>query len=69
MTGEFEREWIAGSFEESLEQCKQKRLGVSLQDSIGLETPNPNNPINFWPYTPQHEYDKTPSPSESSQGN
>ena len=43
-----------------LQQCKQKRLGVGLKDTIGLKTPNPNKPINFWPYTPQHSDDKAP---------
>ena len=43
-----------------LQQSKQHRLGVSLKDGIGLKTLNPNKPINFWPYTPQHSEDKAP---------
>lgn len=43
-----------------LQQCKQNHLGVRLKDATGLKTPNPNKPINFWPYIPQHDYDKAP---------
>lgn len=41
--------------------CKQKKLGVSLQESKGLRTHDPNNPINFWLYEPQHPADKAPT--------
>jgi hypothetical protein len=41
--------------------CKQRKLGVSLKTKRSLDTPNPNNPINFWPYIPQHDEDKAPT--------
>lgn len=41
--------------------CKKHRLGVSLKTNRRLCTPNPNNPINFWIYEPQGEYDKAPT--------
>lgn len=41
--------------------CKSRKLGVSLQTNCRLQTINPNNPINFWTYTPQHEMDKAPT--------
>lgn len=41
--------------------CKTRRLGVSLKSKRCLHTPNPNNPINFWHYIPQHEMDKAPT--------
>lgn len=40
--------------------CKRYRLGVSLREKKYLRTPDPTNPINFWNYEPQHEYDKAP---------
>ncbi|MBM4169722.1 MAG: hypothetical protein FJ215_11315 [Ignavibacteria bacterium] len=43
--------------------CKQSKLGVSLRTWSALSTPNPNNPINFWNYVPQHEMDKAPTKS------
>jgi hypothetical protein len=42
------------------ECCKRKRLGVSLNTFSCLRTPNPQYPINFWHYEPQHEQDKAP---------
>lgn len=41
--------------------CKSKELGVSLRTRKGLWTPDPENPINFWPYEPQHPMDKAPT--------
>lgn len=41
--------------------CKENKLGVSLKTNKRLYTPNPNNPINFWKYEPQGEYDKAPT--------
>lgn len=41
--------------------CKKYRLGVSLESEKRLWTPNPNNPVNFWHYTPQGGYDKAPT--------
>ena len=41
--------------------CKDRKLGVSLKTNRHLQTLNPNNPINFWFYVPQHEMDKAPT--------
>ena len=41
--------------------CKESKLGVSLDKGCGFRTFSPNNPINFWRYTPQHEKDKAPT--------
>jgi hypothetical protein len=41
-------------------QAKKYSLDVSFNSFGGLCTPNPSNPINFWFYRPQHEYDKAP---------
>jgi len=43
--------------------CKRHKLGVGLKSSHGLRTYNPANPINFWPYEPQHPEDKAPTKS------
>ena len=40
--------------------CSYKKLGVDLVRKRGLWTPNPQNPINFWLYEPQHPDDKAP---------
>ncbi|MFW5720686.1 MAG: DUF3800 domain-containing protein [Candidatus Dojkabacteria bacterium] len=42
------------------EKCKKEKLGVSLKTKQCLSTFNPENPINFWHYIPQHESDKAP---------
>ena len=39
---------------------KINSLGVSLEANKCFTTPNPNNPINFWHYRPQHDRDKAP---------
>jgi len=41
-------------------ECKKRKFGVSLKTYRGLRTPNPDNPINFWWYEPQHDQDKAP---------
>jgi hypothetical protein len=41
-------------------QCKQHKLYVGLKSSRGFKTHAPQNPINFWPYEPQHPEDKAP---------
>ncbi len=41
--------------------CKKHKMGVSLEKRKGLWTPNPENPINFWLYEPQHPLDKAPT--------
>lgn len=43
--------------------CKSRSLGVSLKTSRYLNTPRPSNPINFWHYAPQHEFDRAPTRS------
>lgn len=40
--------------------CKGHKLGVSLKRKKGLETLNPQRPINFWFYRPQHPDDRAP---------
>ena len=42
-------------------ECKKLSLGVSLKNNRQLFTYNPENPINFWQYQPQGEYDKAPT--------
>ena len=42
------------------DMCKDIKLGVSLKTKRGLWTPDPQNPINFWIYEPQHPEDKAP---------
>ena len=44
--------------------CKRHKLGVSLRKKGYLWTPDYRNPINFWNYEPQHEYDKAPRTSD-----
>jgi len=46
-------------------ECKQRRIGVSLKTKCGLWTPNPEYPINFWIYEPQHEEDKAPTRNQA----
>ncbi|MFH2103224.1 MAG: DUF3800 domain-containing protein [Chloroflexota bacterium] len=41
-------------------QARKYSLGISLNSFGGLCTPNPSNPINFWFYRPQYQYDKAP---------
>jgi len=41
--------------------CKARKLGVSLKRNRGLRTLNPENPLNFWLYEPQHDLDKAPT--------
>jgi len=48
------------------EACKKRKLGVSLKTKQGLWTPNPQNPINFWLYEPQHPEDKAPQKAKRS---
>ena len=45
------------------QRCKQGQLGVSLTEQGYLRTPNPQHPINFWHYKPQHSLDKAPTKS------
>jgi len=41
-------------------KCKAGKYGVALDSKQCLFTYDPNNPINFWHYEPQHENDKAP---------
>jgi hypothetical protein len=43
------------------QRCKRRRLGVSLKTHHGLRTLNPQKPINFWWYVPQHPTDTAPT--------
>jgi len=40
--------------------CKRGKMGVNLEKKRGLWTPDPQKPINFWMYEPQHPEDKAP---------
>jgi len=40
--------------------CKDRKMGVSLKTHRGLRTLNPESPVNFWWYQPQHETDRAP---------
>ncbi|HTP07795.1 MAG TPA: DUF3800 domain-containing protein [Anaerolineae bacterium] len=60
--GDHERCYILAQFDAL---CKQRRLGVSLKSQRGLATRNPDRPINFWRYVPQHENDKAPTRSQA----
>jgi len=42
------------------ELCNEKQLGVNFIKKQGLWTPDPEKPINFWIYEPQHPEDKAP---------
>ena len=45
------------------QSCRQGQLGVSLIERGYLRTLDPQNPINFWHYEPQHSQDKAPTKS------
>ena len=42
------------------QQCKQRRLGVSLRECGYFRTYDPKQPLNFWHYEPQHVRDRAP---------
>lgn len=42
------------------ERCKNHKLRVGLQSSCGFKTYDPQFPVNFWLYEPQHSSDKAP---------
>jgi hypothetical protein len=46
------------------ERCKARKLAVSLKSHRGLRTMDPQNPINFWWYKPQHPDDVAPTKSD-----
>ncbi len=41
-----------------LKESRSRKLGISFNKNKGLSTPNPSNPINFWFYHSQGDYDK-----------
>ncbi len=43
------------------ETCKSLRLGVGLKGRKHLVTRDPDRPVSFWPYDPQHPEDKAPT--------
>jgi hypothetical protein len=43
-----------------IQNCKLRKLPISLKSSKGLKTHKPSSSINFWLYTPQHVLDKAP---------
>lgn len=47
--------------EELRERCGKLKLNVSLENSRGFRSYDPQKHINFWPYEPQHEFDRAPS--------
>jgi len=40
--------------------CREAKMGLSLKSSGGFRTRDPNRPLNFWWYIPQHPDDKAP---------
>ena len=46
-------------------KCRSRSLGVSLDAKQCLCTFDPSNPINFWHYEPQGDYDRAPKRSGS----
>ncbi len=44
-----------------IRKCRKYKLGVSLKTNRHLTTFRKTNPINFWTYTPQGDYDKAPT--------
>ena len=43
------------------QECKARRLGVSLRSNGYLRTYDGKGPVNFWHYEPQHPRDKAPT--------
>ncbi len=43
-----------------IDNCKKRKMGISLKGKKGLYSYNPNNNINFWLYEPQFIEDKAP---------
>jgi len=43
------------------DKCKSCKFRVSLRSAKGFKTFDPNYPINFWQYEPQHVEDKAPT--------
>jgi hypothetical protein len=51
---------------EFVNKCKDLGMTVSIDRDSGLKTYNPNDPINFWKYVPQHSKDIAPIRSNKS---
>ena len=51
------------------QQCKSRRLGVSLSECGYFRTHDPRQPLNFWHYEPQHSRDRAPSKVRSQRYN
>ncbi|MGC9200990.1 MAG: DUF3800 domain-containing protein [Candidatus Aenigmatarchaeota archaeon] len=45
-------------------ECEECKIKISLNTCDFLKTFNPSQPINFWHYEPQGEYDKAPTRKE-----
>ena len=50
------------------QQCKLRRLGVSLREHGYFRTHDPMQPLNFWHYVPQHGMDKAPTRTQTGNG-
>ena len=50
------------------QQCKLRRLGVSLREHGYFRTHDPEQPLNFWHYIPQHGMDKAPTRTQTGNG-
>lgn len=45
-------------------ECKNRKIGVSLDTNGYLYTFKPENPLNFWHYEPQGDYDRAPQKNQ-----
>ena len=50
------------------QECRLRKLGVSLRECGYLRTRQPKNPVNFWHYVPQHGMDKAPTRTQTGNG-
>ena len=44
-----------------LKECRRYKMGVGFKTNKRLQTYNPHNNINYWPYKPQGDFDKAPT--------
>ncbi|MBD3311426.1 MAG: hypothetical protein GF349_02945 [Candidatus Magasanikbacteria bacterium] len=56
--GEMEKFTLLSKFDKI---SKENKLKIALLSTCGLKSHNPNCFVNFWPYTPQHKFDKAPT--------
>lgn len=49
------------------EWAKENKLKISLKSTRGFISHNPNAPLNFWLYKPQHKNDKAPTRFDNKQ--